>query len=276
MRENRPDFSEGATKKAVLNETLQNPITLFGAASGILGGLATVLFDGGLIVSTVALGGAALSVSSWLINYFGRNKILADRHLKKLHLELEKRKEAALKQIKLDLEELKSIADAQHLAKQGSDQFLKSVEKYRNLESILKQKFSQTEITYVRYLGTAEQVYLTILDKLLDVTNTLKAIRTIDLDYIEERLQVLSQLQQPTEADRREQDTLQNRLDLRKKQIQKVNILLTDNEEAMTALDHTAAAISETKTVKGRANADFESAMNELQRLANQAKRYNR
>ena len=274
MKDVRPDFSERATKKAVLNETLQNPITLVGVASGILGGLATVLFDGGIIVSSLAIGGAALSVFSWLVNYFGRNQILADRHIKKLHEEFDKRKQAALKQIQLDLDALVSIPGAKHLAEQGSEQFQKSEEKYLNLESMLKQKFDETEITYGKYVGTAEQVYLQILDNLLDVTNTLRAIKTIDIEYINKRMKALDQLEELDEADLKERETLNSRLILRDTQIDKVNMLLTRNEEAMTALDHTAAAISGTKTLKGRASTDFQSAMEELQRLASQVERY--
>lgn len=275
MEDFKADFSEKSTQKAVLSEALQHPITLIGAASGILGGLATVLFDGGLIVGSIAAGGAALSLFSWLINYFGRNKTFTDRHIKKLHEELAKRKKAAIIQIKIDLDHLIDIPGAQHFAIQGRDQFIKSEEKYINLEMMLKQKFSETEITFSRYLGTAEQVYLSVLDNLLDISNLLKSIKAIDIEYIRQRTVALGQLSEATEADKKEVETLQNRIELRKKQLDKVNILLTKNEEAMTALDITAAAISETRTSKGRASKDFQSAMDELQRLANQAKNYN-
>lgn len=274
MGDDKPDFSKSATKKAVLNESLQNPWTLFGAASGILGGMATFLFDGGLFLGSVALGGATLSIISWCINYFARHDVLADRHLDRLHKKLEARKEAALKQIKNDLDALTAVPGVEEYSEQGSVQFTKAAEKYQNLELLLQKKFSTTEVTYRRYVGTAEQVYLSVLDNLLDVTNKLKSIRTIDVDYIQSRAAQLQSKQELEKADEAELETLKNRMKLRQKQVQKVNVLLTENEQAMTALDHTTAAISDTRTSKGRADADFESAMEELTRLAGQIQKY--
>ena len=78
-----------------------------------------------------------------------------------------------------------------------------------------------------------------------------------------------------SESNQKEMETLQKRLDLRAEQLSRVDDWLIANEEAMTALDYSAAAIADMKTVKGKATANFETTMKELERLVEQAKYYN-
>ena len=114
---------------------------------------------------------------------------------------------------------------------------------------MLADKLNRKELTFARYLGTAEQVYLSVLDNLLSVASTLKSAATIDSSYIQSRLDLLGSIETPAEADLQETQTLNKRLDLRVKQLERVNTLLTKNEVAMTELDNTTAAISQMRTI---------------------------
>ena len=273
-RNPRPDFSQKATNKVVLQETLQHPLTLAGAAFGVLGGLATVLFDGGIGLALVAGSGAAVGLGSFLVNYFGRGKTFADRHLRKMHEQLLARQQQALLKLRADLEQLGDIPGAEQYVKQGRDQFAKAQKKYSNFEQMLGEKLGQHELTYGRYLGTAEQVYLALLDNLLEATHRLAAIQEIDLNYIDERRATLSQQPSLAEADQAELATLAKRADLRQTQIDLVNALMTANEEALTALDLATAAVTQLQTGKGRAAVALDEAMGELQVLAGRVREY--
>ena len=59
-------------------------------------------------------------------------------------------------------------------------------------------------------------------------------------------------------------------------QLDKVNQLLTNNEEAMTALEEATAAIAAMHTGGKFSDADYESAIAQLQEIAGRAYLYNR
>jgi septal ring factor EnvC (AmiA/AmiB activator) len=144
---------------------------------------------------------------------------------------------------------------------------------------MLQQKLNPTELTYGRYLGMAEQVYLGALDNLQNVANTLKMLTAIDLNYTKQRLQQLQNNGGNNGGNNsnhgaKEIASLQERIALHQKQTEKVTTLLAQNEEAMTKIDVTIAAIADMRTEDGQATLDIETAMNELQRLASKAKEY--
>ena len=270
------DFSREATQKAVLNETMQHPVTLGLSALGILGGTATALFNLGTVGIAAGACGLTLGVASFLVNYYGRRDVFVSRRMARMHEILEKAREEKVTAIKKELKGLVGLKGAEEYAKQGANQFDMAQKKYLNIENILQRKFESHELTYGRYLGTAEQVYLSVLDNLLDAIDALKSIETIDVKYIQERFQVLDQLKDKTDADEKEMKTLHDRRSLRETQLQKVNELLTDNEEAMTVLDRAAASISEVQTGQQMARGGVDGAIDELTELANRARKYDK
>jgi len=60
---------------------------------------------------------------------------------------------------------------------------------------------------------------------------------------------------------------------LRDSQLDTVNSLLTFNENAITEFDRVNAAIAEVKGVKSQTGVDLDSAMRELEALAERAKK---
>jgi len=61
---------------------------------------------------------------------------------------------------------------------------------------------------------------------------------------------------------------------MRKKQIGRTEELLATNESAMTQIDNVMIAISEINTVSGHATMDLETAMKEMNYLAQRASSY--
>nr|MDJ0788577.1 hypothetical protein [Myxococcota bacterium] len=137
----------------------------------------------------------------------------------------------------------------------------------------LRRKMDPGELTYGRYLGIAEQVYLSALDNLHEAVLATRAARAIDLDYIEKRLdQIESDGIQ--ESEEREVETLEGRRQLRAEQERRVEEILSLNEAAMTKLDATSAAIAAVRTQTSQAALDLETAMSELEILAERAPKY--
>jgi len=139
---------------------------------------------------------------------------------------------------------------------------------------LLDQKFNTGELAHASYLGAAEQVYLSVLDNLLRVVSLLHGASAIDLDYIRQRQEELQGLGHLDNADERELQTLKKREQLRRSHLDQVNQLLTANEESMTAMDETSAAIAMLQTGSGLAEVDMETAMSYLKELAGRANDY--
>jgi hypothetical protein len=268
------DFSRKATQKAVLSNTLQHPLTLFPIAIGVLGTLGIVLFQAPVLAVGAALGGFGIGVGSWIVNYLVRNKTWANRYVESLHKKIEAQKSAALEKIEQDLIHSQTVKGTEQFAEQGTAQFKMIQDCFENLRSILGEKLNAGELTYSRYLGTAEQVYLSVLDNLQNIATLLKSIRTIDRDYIEDRMSSMKALKKLTAADEQEMETLEKRAQLRDEQLKKIDTLLAHNEKALTELDQTTTSIASVQTSQGRAKVDLESAMKDLEELAKRSQRY--
>lgn len=257
-----------------MNNTLQHPLTLFPVAIGILGTIGILLFQAPLLAVGAAVGGFGIGIGSWAVNYLLRNKTWANRYIESLHQKIEAQKKAALEKIERDLIGSQTQKGTEQFAEQGATQFKMIQSCFENLKTILAEKLNPGELTYSRYLGTAEQVYLSVLDNLQNIATLLKSIRTIDEDYLEERMGSLKAMKKLSETDEKELEALDERKKLRQDQLQKIDDLLTHNEEALTDLDQTTTSLAAVQTVQGRAKVDLESAMKELEELAQRSQKY--
>ncbi|MGN7610549.1 hypothetical protein ACQZV8_00505 [Magnetococcales bacterium HHB-1] len=173
----------------------------------------------------------------------------------------------SLEKIEADLKQLEF--------KQGIQQLHMLREKLSSLTEVMQRRLQAGELTYGRYLGSAEQVYLAAVDNLHDIAVALKSVSTIDEDYIKQRLGELHHNQDDVETlDQNEIETLKKRAELLKSQQKKIRYLVTQNETAMTVLDKTATALADTKTQSGHATMGVQEAMAELEVLAKQAGKY--
>ena len=258
------DFSKPAVQKAVALNTLEHPAVLYPTTISVLGGFAALLMGANPMLLAIAAGGAGAAVLSWAVNFGLRRDHFANQYVKKLHAQMESQRLAREQELQKVLAEVHS--------EEGRSQFSRVTEKFTTFEKLLSRKLNPSELTYGRYLGMAEQVYLGVLDNLQRVADTLKMMSVIDLNYTKKRLRQL--LNASSDNNAKEIETLRERLDLHSKQADKAQQLLSQNEEAMTKMDLTIAAIADMRTEGGRASMDMETAMSELQRLAGKAKDY--
>lgn len=269
------DFSKQATKRAVLGYTLQNPITMYGTGIGLLGTLAVGLFGATALPATAAVGGLSIGVGSWLYNYVLRGEKIAARYAEELYTQLQHHREQVVEKLKQDLASLDSAPLAvSALAEQASRQFEMIGVRFETLKRTLSSKMDPHEFTFTRYISTAEQVYLAVLDNTLIVASILHSISTVDVDYIQERLSELEGKKSPEEADRTEHNAILERGKLFEAQLAKADSLLAKNEIALTELDKTTAALAELKTLKGQARLGLESAISEMEGLAKRVRDY--
>lgn len=155
---------------------------------------------------------------------------------------------------------------------EGVEQLRMLGEKYRNLAAILGRRLDAGEVTYRRYLGMAERVHLAAIENLQDVAILLRSISTIDPQALVLRIADLKQ--------RRDFPVpeaicaIEERRTLYIEQRQRIGMLLSQTEAAMTALDHTCAALAGSRMTKGLTDASIEEAMKDLADLANRTGRY--
>ncbi len=267
------NFSTASIKRAVRNESLLHPLTLYPTALGMLSGMAAMLYE--LPLLFLGMGGLlAVGATTSIVNFFFREEAISGKYLQKLTKEFNKKRQFLLKSLQGDLKHCTTIVGAEQYGRQGCEQFGRVEKKYNQLKKLLDKRFSSGELTYGSFLGAAEQVYLSVLDNLLKIVALLQSVETIDPEYIDARYKELQALNKVTEADEREFEALQKRLDLRTNQTKQVNSLLTENEESMTIMDETIAAIADLQTSKGLGENDLQTAMDHLKEIAGRTKLY--
>ena len=261
------DFSGRAVKKAVQAESLFHPVSLYSSSLGLLSGLGWYLFDMSMLGAGMA-GLLCLGAGTAVVNMFFRRDIIARQYLDRLSARFAKERAGLLQTISTDLEKCSHIKGAEQYGRQAQQQSVFIKEKYDKFRTMLDQKLKRGELTYARFLGAAEQVYLGGLDTLRQVVVLLESVSTIDPDYIAKRLAELERVADPDPADEREYATLKKRLGLMEQQLKQVNSLLTDNEESMTIMSQSIATVAQMRTGGDLASMDMETAMENLQEIA--------
>ncbi|MFH1117298.1 MAG: hypothetical protein V1792_25550 [Pseudomonadota bacterium] len=261
------DFAPEAVRRAIRNESLTHPATLYPGVVGILGALAWGLF-GAPVLLGVSLGAFLVSLTGLTVNYCFRDKIIEGRYVEVLKKRLEEKEERLLKDLHQDLLECGDIVGAENFAKQGSVQFEKIRRKYDDLNQLVEDKLGSGELSLGGVWAATEQVYLGALENLRNVVDSLRSVSTIDPVYIGDRLTWLSGLEKPDDADLREMEALRKREQLRIDQFQRVNEYLTRNEEALTRLEEATIAVSGIRSDNGFTGADTQQSVERLRELA--------
>jgi len=258
------DFSQAAVNRQVLRQTVEHPSVLYTGLVGILGLAGTLILGPGMLTLGAAVAGTLGAAAVWGANYSLRRERFAQRYIQQAMAQLEQRRKVQAKDIQAALEETGS--------QEGARQFSRLADKFAAFRRMLGDKLSPGELTYARYLGTAEQVYLSALDNLGAMAGLLRSAGAIDEPYVRQRM---ADLQGQADAhSQRELQALEQRLGLRRTQLDRVADLLARNEEAMTQMDVATAEIAAMNTGTKQASVDMETAINELARLARRAKDY--
>lgn len=269
------DFSRGAIRNEVLREGLTHWLTLYPTAIGIPLGLAAFLFNLPVLYFGM-IGTLSVSLASAIINVFFREEVIASRYLAKLAQKIQEEERQTLAGLGDELRQCQKNESGREYAEQALEQFKQLQKKYENVHTVLKNKLNEGELAYGRFVGASEQVYMTGLENLKQIVAVMQSLGSIEPDYIAQRLQQLEKIGSASPADLKEKETLNKRRRLMDEQLDKVNQLLTNNEEAMTALEEATAAIAAMNTGGKFSDTDYESAIAQLQEIAGRAYLYNR
>lgn len=262
------DLSAQAVKRAVLAKSLQQPHVLYPAAIGLLGGLAAALLGPSLIFVAPAVAGTALGLGGWAIDYGLRKDKHAADYLRELHEHLANRVSSTIAELSEQFEKLGFEA--------GLDQLASLQQRFGALQELLGRKLDPSEMTYGRYVGMTEQVYLAGLDNLRRVADAQRVLGGIEVDAIRERIVELTRDGIDSHAQDQEIATLEQRLKLREERQEKMFAWLAENQQAITRIDQAMAAIADMDTAERHAGMQMEQAMQELGRLAAKAAEYTR
>lgn len=255
------EISKSAVTKAVLGKSAQQATTVYPAVVATLGGMSALAFGLNVFTLGALAVGATLGASGFFGNYFFNKDKYAGDYMSSVRARLIKKREALLD----GLEEELSAANEYR----GVSQIKLFAEKYDNLLSILGKKLNQNELTYMRYLTIAEQVFLGGIDNLESVSLALKSISAIDVENIGWQIDQAKQ-----NGDQALVDTLNKRLTLHEQQLSRATNLLAQNDAALTELDHVTTKLANTKTEQGHAVMDIDDAMSELGSLIKRADKY--
>lgn len=260
------DFSPQAVARAVLHETLQKPYVLYPTAVGLLGGLAALLLGPSTLFIAPAAVGLGLGLGSWAVDYALRRDKHAADYLRRLHEAMAGRAKDTIERLHYDFSQLHFQAGAAQLEQLEA--------KFATFESVLRGKLDERELTFSRYQGMAEQVFLGGLDNLARIADTLRGLGAIDQSHASDRLKQLRSDGIESAAQDREIAALEQRLDLQQRQSERIDNWLAENEAAMTQIDQVMAALADLDTHAGHAQVSLDAAMQELKLLAERAQRY--
>jgi hypothetical protein len=263
------DFSHAATRKAVWNESISHPFTLYPVGVGVLGCLAMGLFGISTIALTASLGGLFLGLGSLFINSQLRSDVIAQGYVSKLQREMDKERKVAMRDLLNDLEDLERNRVFRTYADQAGKQYEHLEERFSTFKDLISRRFSSQELSYARYMATVEQLNLLVVHNLQRIASILRSISAINMDYIQSRLDALAALQSPSSADEKEWQTLQERKALFQEQLERVNEILSDNEAALTQMDKINTSFARLDTDRsGSVGITLEETMKDLEKLA--------
>lgn len=244
-------FQPAQIRRAVAQKAAISPFVLYPAVLSGLGVVTGALFGfGGLALGVVGLG-AATAVTAFATEFGWRRDEHAKNILMQATRKMEQRRQHVISSIKQELAGLDLP-----LAAEQVDTF---DVKFSTFVAVLADRFAITELTYARYLGVAEQVYLSGLDNIRNAMIAQKALGAINADRLRQRIAGLS-------ASAPERPALLSRLEGFNSTLAQISELLLLNEKALTQLDDVTQRLARTKVERGMADSDTESAIAELHR----------
>jgi hypothetical protein len=172
----------------------------------------------------------------------------------------------AVEALKRGLFKSQYIPGAEALGEQASEQLRQLGDRFRNFQKLLTEKLSPSELTFGRFNGAAENVYLSVIENLRTILSELRSLESSDPGYAQDRLKQAT--------DGAEITALKERLALRDTRVTKVRALLSENEKALTQLDQAISAIGAMGTGPKLASTDLDTALQELEEIAQRARKF--
>lgn len=231
-------------RRAVIQRAALHPLTVACAGAGAATIAGSLLLGGGWLLPAA---GALLLPSGLLVNAKLRAQHFSRQFMADVADALDRKRQRRLGEVRADLfdlaNELPADNPAGDLAAEALGQFGQIHDKLDHLLSVLDRKLVPGELTHARYLSAADQFFMKIMEHLNTTVDTLNvaATATSDVD--------------------------------RQKQIDRIEILLKQNADALAAFDQSAGALAEMPDLDASGSPDLELVTQQLDKLAEQARR---
>jgi hypothetical protein len=251
-------------RKDYRKETFSAPQFVYPIAIGSgLAVSALALGMGAVGWALVALGaGAILGSGGWatLRQFFWRDRLLYERMLK-LQENMLRQIEEKRSGLQRDLAKLRDH--------RGAEQLENLTAKFQLVSRRLRERFDPSEVTFVRYVGTAEQVYLGALDNLRAIVEVNQSLETMNRERLAKRRDELFRGGQESES-----QVIHERVEMFDRYQERIHELLSANEAAITRLSQVLEALVNLNTGQSLAREPLDQAMEELSRLARRTGEY--
>jgi len=208
-------------------------------------------------IITLILGSLGLIVFvRYVFPFFFLYDSFKKKRTEEIREEIEQRNAAKRLEVKEKLKELEM--------QQGAEQFNQILETFNTLIDVLGRKFSVTELAYMKYYVISQSVLEAAMNNLLEITliKTNLDQGAIDPEELEKRIKYLERSKGGLCKD--ELNALKERLELYRTQSEKIDRFIAQNEQAITQMIKTTAAISEVDTLDQAGKLKMEEAMAEL------------
>jgi methyl-accepting chemotaxis protein len=230
------------------------------------------LFTGSPFAWVLAFGFFFLAVPGWILYLKNRESIEAAQLAQAQSFETEVHKgirRALSKSQFLENLDEENVTRAQ-------TQYDQALKRYKNFRAILDQKFDRGELTYDRYLGAGEQVFLGVMDNLQSVVGLFQNLTSIDSRHLLKRVQSLSDRNDLPEKEKRELEIVKDQLAVREKTLSDLIDRLQANEKALLELQRITSALNEIDTGRGQASRDLDQSVKDLEELAKRVSKYSK
>ena len=251
--ENQPTSTKSLQKELFKN-SLVSPYVLYPTVTAVLGGMAGALFGFSGLVASIAVGGLFAAAGGFTTEFALRRDKNMKRIVSEINRQMEERRQAIVNDLKMEI--------AQQRLKSAEKQLNDFQSKFATFIDVLDDRFSPTELTFMRYSTVAEQVYLSGMDNLRNAVILQKASGMSDIEDLRKRLGGAKSAEENNE-----QALLKERITGYEKTRKEIDDLMLMNERALTMLDQVTQKIARTQVSEGMASGDTETAMNELGRL---------
>jgi hypothetical protein len=255
-------ISNQSLQQVLFKKSLGSPFVLYPTVAAVLGTMAGALFGFTGIIASMAVGGVIAAAGGFTTEFAFRRDKNMKRIVTEITKRMEERRQALVNDLKQEIANLK-ITSAE---KQLNDFQLK----FTTFVDVLDDRFLPTELTFMRYMNVAEQVYLSGMDNLRNAVISHKAISASDIADLRSRM---SNLESSPNNDK-ERAVLVERIHSYDATMQQITDLMLMNERALTMLDQVTQKLACTQVEKSMADSDTESAISELGRLGTMLAQY--
>ena len=248
-------LSQSALQKAVLKAAtgsvfFQYP---FWAIVGLLGVGFLFGFSFWIVMACILLVG--VSSTFWVTQMFFQNEKIKLKYIQQIK---EKTQEEIDKKNEQLVEDLYGVK-----MEDGAIQLHQFQDNFKNFVYILDQKFSPSELAYNRYYTIVQQIVLGGMNNLQTIFLRKKNLIYANPKEVQDTLKKLQKIADPSKSQQTRIDELQKRLDIYQEESDEIDVLLAENDKALTAIGNVSRSIASINT-DGNLSVNMENAMQDL------------